>query len=264
MLIDESASFGALSLCSDRYLPDTAHRTLENLPSPLPGLFLPSIFLNGSGLTNAWFAETFGAEEKRAGSEQGLSAFDLLAARAAAVSPGSEGLIALGLFGGRLYPSDPSIRGMWLGQSWIHRKEHFYRALLESIAYEYATVLSIMRTNYPDLPFDEVRVIGGGARSDVWNQIKADVMGIRYVRLARDDSAMLGGILLAGSAVGVYDDLPTEASRFVVKTRADEPDERKTAHYARYVEIYRGLFDREREVFQSLQKIPPYGEQAST
>ena len=46
--------------------------------------------------------------------------------------------IAIGLLGGRSYPSDPSIRGMWLGHSWFHRKEHFYRALLESFAYEYA------------------------------------------------------------------------------------------------------------------------------
>jgi xylulokinase len=264
ILVDESASFGALSLCSDRYVPDAAHRTLENLPSPLPGLFLPSVFLNGSGLTHAWFADTFGAEERRAASEQGTSAFDVLAARAAAIPPGSEGLIALGLFGGRSYPSDPSIRGMWIGQSWFHRKEHFYRALLESIAYEYATVLSVMRENYPGLPFDEVRVIGGGARSDVWNQIKADVMGIRYVRLARDDSAMLGCILLAGSAVGVYDNLAAEAARRAVKVRAYEPDERKTAYYARYIEIYRDLFDRERPVFESLQRIRPYGEQAST
>jgi len=260
LVIDEAASFGALSLCIDRYVPDTAHRTLENLPSPVPGLFIPSVFLNGSGLTHAWFADTFGAEEKREAAASGGSAFDLLAARAAKVPPGSEGLIALGLFGGRAYPSDPSIRGMWLGQSWFHRKEHFYRALLESIAYEYATVLAIMRENYPDVTFDEIRVIGGGARSDLWNQIKADVMGIRYVRLARDDYAMLGDILLAGSAVGVFSEPAKEASRFAGSNRSYEPDAKRTAHYDRYVDIYRGLFDRERELFESLQRIPPYGE----
>jgi xylulokinase len=263
LVIDESASFGALSLCIDRYVPDTAHRTLENLPSPVPGLFLPSIFLNGSGLTHAWFADTFGAEEKRE-APAGRSGYDLLAERAAAVPPGSEGLIAIGLFGGRSYPSDPSIRGMWLGQSWFHRKEHFYRALLESIAYEYATALDVMRENYPEVSFDEIRVIGGGARSDLWNQIKADVMGIRYVRLEGHDYAMLGDILLAGSAVGIFADPGVEPTRFARKSRAWEPDPRRTAHYARYVEIYRGLFDRERWLFETLQRIPPYGENAST
>jgi xylulokinase len=256
-MIDESASFGALSLCTDRYVPDAGHRTLENLPSPLPGLFLPSVFLNGSGLTHAWFADTFGAEEKRAAGSGG-SAYEALAARAEKVPPGSEGLIAIGLFGGRSYPSDPAVRGMWLGHSWYHRKEHFYRALLESFAYEYGTVLAIMRENYPELAPEEIRVIGGGARSDLWNQIKADVLGVRYVRLARDDYAMLGDILLAGSAADIYGDLAAEAGRLAVKTRAFEPDPARTAHYARYREIYRGLFDRERGLFEALQQIPPF------
>ena len=259
LVVDESASFGALSLCTDRYVPDASHRTLENLPSPLPGLFLPSVFLNGSGLTHAWFADTFGGEEKRAAAESGGSAYEALAARAAAVPPGSEGLLAIGLLGSRSYPSDPSIRGMWLGHSWFHRKEHFYRALLESFAYEYATVLGIMKENYPDLALDEIRVIGGGARSDLWNQIKADVMGIRYVRLSRDDYAMLGDILLAGSAVGIYGDMKATAQEFAVKTRVFEPEPARTAHYTRYVELYKGLFDRERELFAALQQIPPFG-----
>jgi xylulokinase len=264
LVIDESASFGALSLCIDRCVPDTAHRTLENLPSPVPGLFLPSIFLNGSGLTHAWFADTFGAEEKRAAAATGSSAYDLLAEQAATVPPGSEGLIALGLFGGRSYPSDPAIRGMWLGQSWFHGKGHFYRALLESIAYEYATALGVMRENYPEISFDEIRVIGGGARSDLWNQIKADVMGVRYVRLKRDDYAMLGDILLAGSVVGIFAEPGGEAGRFAQESRSWEPDGRRTAHYARYMEVYRGLFDRQRDLFETLQNIPPYGENAPT
>ncbi len=258
LLVDESASFGALSLCADRYVSDSAHRTLENLPSPLPGLFLPSVFLNGSGLTHAWFADTFAAEEKREAAAKGGSAYAELAAKAAAVPPGSEGLIAIGLLGGRSYPSDPAIRGMWLGHSWFHRKEHFYRALLESFAYEYATVLAIMRENYPGLACDEIRVIGGGARSDLWNQVKADVLGVRYVRLARDDYAMLGDILLAGHAVGLYPDLRAEATRFAARDRAWEPDRARTAHYRRYVELYRTLFDRERDAFAALQSIPPF------
>jgi len=258
LVVDEAASFGALSLCVDRYTPDTSHRTLENLPSPVAGLFLPSVFLNGSGLTHAWFADTFGSEEARTAAEHGTTAFDVLAEKAAAVPPGSEGLIAIGLFGGRGYPPDPAIRGMWLGHSWFHRREHFYRALLEGLAYEYAAVLEVMRDNYPGLGVEEIRVIGGGARSALWNQVKADVLGVRYVRLARDDAAMIGDILLAGSAVGLYSDPAREAPQFVVKTQEFPPDARKHEHYRRYVEIYRGLFDRERAVFEALQRIPPF------
>jgi sugar (pentulose or hexulose) kinase len=75
---------------------------------------------------------------------------------------------------------------------------------------------------------------------------------------------MLGDILLAGSAVGVFSDPALDASRFAGSDRTYTPDARRTAHYARYVDIYRGLFDRERELFESLQKIPPYGEETTT
>lgn len=258
LLIDESASFGALSLCVDRYVPDTGHRTLENLPSPIPGLYLPSVFLTGSGMTHAWFTEVFADGEKKAAAEGGRSVYELLDAKASTVAPGSEGLMALGLLGGRGYPSDSSIRGLWLGHSWVHKKEHFYRSLLESFAYEYGCALDVMRENYPDLAFEEIRVIGGGAKSALWSQIKADVMGVRYVALGREDFTLLGDILLAGSAVGVFGDLCADAKRFAERTRTFEPDKKKTDHYRRYTDIYRGLFERLRGVYTDLQGIPPF------
>jgi xylulokinase len=255
LLIDESASFAALSLCVDRYVPDVKNRTLENLPSPLPGHYLPSIYLFGSGVTHAWFKNIFGKEESREAAASGTSPFLLLDESASHVPPGSEGLLASGLLGGRGYPSDPDIRGMWIGHSLVHKKEHFYRSLLESFAYEFATVLEVMRKNYPDLSLDEIRVIGGGARSDLWNQIKADATGVPYVRLNRDDFAVLGGVLLAGSAVGIYPDIKASAARFVGKTRRFEPDPGKHQLYRRYVALYAGIFDRVRGIFTDLKDI---------
>ena len=255
LLIDESASFGAFSICVERYVPDLKNRTLENLPSPIPGQYLPSTYLFGSGVTHAWFKDVFGEEETRTASAAGSSPFQVLDEKASRVPPGSEGLLASGLFGGRGYPSDPDIKGMWIGHSWVHKKEHFYRSLLESFAYEFACVLEVMRKNYPDLPIDEIRVIGGGARSDLWNQIKADVTGVPYVRLNRDDFAVLGGVLLAGNAVGIFPDLKASAKRFAGKTKRYEPDLERHERYRRYVALYRGVFDRVRGIFTDLKDI---------
>ena len=256
LLIDESASFGALSLCVDKYIPDLGNRTLENLPSPLAGHYLPSFYLFGSGVTHAWFRDVFAEEEKRAASETGESAFAILDQKAAGIPPGSEGLLALGLFGGRGYPSDPDIKGLWIGHSWVHRKEHFYRALLESFAYEYSCVLEVMKKNYPELRFDEIRVIGGGARSDLWNQLKADVLGVPYARLQRDDYALLGDILLAGNAVGVFPDLTKSAQKHLQVTKRYLPDMKRHEQYRGYIALYRSLFDRTRGIFEGLKNLP--------
>jgi xylulokinase len=255
VLVDESASFGALSLCADKYVPDLAHRTLENLPSPVPGHYLPSCYLFGSGVTHAWFRDVFGEEEKRLAFEAGSSAFSLLDEKASKVPAGSEGLLALGLFGGRGYPSDPDIKGLWIGHSWAHKKEHFYRALLESFAYEYGCILEAMKRNHPGLAYNEIRVIGGGSRSELWNQIKADVLGVPYARLSRDDYTLLGDVLMAGSAVGVFPDLAAAARKHIQVTKRYLPDASRHARYRRYLELYQGLFDSTRSTFQGLQKL---------
>jgi xylulokinase len=231
------------------------NRTLENLPSPNPEHYLPSFYLFGSGVTHAWFRDVFAEEEKRKASRQGTSAFAVLDEKAEKVPPGSEGLLALGLFGGRGYPSDPDIKGLWVGHSWAHRKEHFYRALLESFAYEYACVLEVMKKNYPELAFDEIRVIGGGSRSELWNQMKADVLGVPFARLSRDDHAMLGDILLAGKAIGAFPDLVESAKKHVEVTKRYLPDSGNHERYRKYVELYKSVFDRTRSLFVELKNL---------
>ena len=257
-LMDESASFAALSLCVDKFIPDTKYKTLENIPSPVPGQYLPSFFIFGSGLTNNWFKDNFGGEEKSLASRTNKSAFELLDEKAKSVPPGSEGLLAIGLLGGRGYPSDPDIKGMWIGHTWSHKKEHFYRSLLESFAYEYGYVLSVMKRTYPELELNEVRVIGGGSRSDFWNQMKCDITGLPYVKLNRDNLALLGDILLAGHAVGIYKDLKKAAKRFIVKTKRYIPNEKNHNHYRKYVELYENIFNRVRNIYLDLKNIPDY------
>jgi xylulokinase len=85
--------------------------------------------------------------------------------------------------------------------------------VLESVAFEYAYYLGILRDLVPDLELIESRVIGGGARSQIWNQIKADVLGVPYQSLKRSEFATWGCALIAGYAVGLFTDLAETASR---------------------------------------------------
>ncbi len=255
ILIDESASYGALSLCVDQYVPDTAFKTLEVMPSPLKGHYYPWFYIIGSGVSHTWFKDTFGSAEQGRADDAALSGFAVLDEKAATVPPGSEGLLALGLLGGRGFPSDPDIRGMWIGHTWTHKKEHFYRSLLESFAYEYGCVLNVMRKTYPELVIEEVRVIGGGAQSDLWNQIKCDVMGIPYTTLNRDDFALLGDILLAGNAVGIFTDIKKKARELSKKKEGFTPDPKKHRYYAQYMKIYESVFAKVRDIYVELKDI---------
>ena len=83
--------------------------------------------------------------------------------------------------------------------------------MLESVAFEYAYYLEILRDQIPALKIFEARVVGGGARSSIWNQIKADVLGVPYQRLARSEFGTWGSALIAGRAAGLFDDLGAKA-----------------------------------------------------
>lgn len=255
LLIDEAATYGALSVCVDRYVADIENKTLGNLPSPVQGLYTPGAYLVVSGATSSWFTEVFASEEKKIAQEKAISVFRVLDENAKNIPAGSDGLFSISMLAGRSGPSDPDIKGLYIGQTLMHRKEHFYRSMLESFAYEYAYYLNAMKKNYPELKFNEVLVMGGGARSDFYNQIKSDVLGLPYVKLSRDDFALLGDILIAGSAVGIYSDLRQVAKNFVIKTKRFTPDEKNNRFYKKYADFYAGLFDKVRNIFIDLKNL---------
>jgi xylulokinase len=105
------------------------------------------------------------------------------------------------------------MRGAWVGVSWAHSQAHFARSILESIAYEYAYYLKILRELLPELKLVEARAVGGGARSGVWNQIKADVLNVPYQRLKGNEFGAWGAAMIAGKAIGLIDNLAVHAEQ---------------------------------------------------
>ncbi len=123
-------------------------------------------YIPGSGITLKWFMDTFSD-----GQTAGAGSFAALDAKAALLPAGSDGLMAIGLLGGSEMPFNRELKGNWTGFSWNHRKEHFYRALLESYAYELAETIGSIRKMYPAYRKQiRIRIIGGGASSCVWPQ----------------------------------------------------------------------------------------------
>jgi xylulokinase len=131
------------------------------------------------------------------------------------------------------------MRGAWVGFSWGHGRGHFARAILEGVALEYAYYLRILRELIPDLRLVEARVIGGGARSARWNQIKADVLNVPYQRLCRDEFGTWGAALIAGHAVGLFPDLAEAACAAAERRGAPVmPQPEAVAAYERLIPKY--------------------------
>ncbi len=232
-VIDVAGTFPVLATALQRFLPGARDATFQALAGPLESApWYAMMYIGGGGLTHRWFVENFG------GGVEGTASYAALDARAAGIAPGAEGLIFLPHLGGRASPVDADQRGAWLGITWTHRPAHFYRAVLESIAYDFAGALAELRDLVPSLSVDAVRVIGGGARSTLWNQIKADVLGVPYVPLRRRDVTTWGCAILAGHAAGIFLDMAAVARRSVEQRAAIMPRPAVTAFYAGYVQAY--------------------------
>ncbi len=166
---------------------------------------------------------------------------EYLAKKAAASPVGSGGLIFLPYLSGERTPhADPLARGAFVGLTTSHGPGDLARAVMEGVAFGLRDCLELVRALR--LPIDEVRLIGGGARSSLWRQIVADVLGLPILRLKAEEGAAYGAALLAGVGAGVWKDVPA-ACRAAVRTgdRVDPQPQAASLYdelYGRYCELY--------------------------
>ncbi len=166
-----------------------------------PGTYLYCPVCPTGGMALTWFRDQFGGEEVAQAAGGGPDAYDLLTALAADVPPGSEGLLMLPHLMGAFSPEyEPQARGAFYGFTLRHGKGHFVRAVLEAVAFMLRRNIELLER--AGAPAAEIRSHGGGARSDLWNQVKADVCGRPVLTLEGDDAAIRGDAMLAGVAAG--------------------------------------------------------------
>src|SRR2546421_4009886 len=133
-----------------------------------------------AGLSLHWVRENIGLPEQALERWSGLDAYDLLAREAAGVPPGSDGLIFLPYLQGERTPHlDASARGGWVGLVASHDRRHLIRAVLEGVAFSLKDCLTIIGEQ--GLQLEQLRATGGGAKSPLWRQIMADVLGVELV-----------------------------------------------------------------------------------
>ncbi len=223
---------------ADHYVADRAFRTLC---SPIPGAFVPEEVLTAGTFTVSWFMEVFGPDVTSLG--LALSQEEVMELAARSVPPGSLGLMVVPYWKGVLPPYwDPAATGITIGWTDAHRKEHFYRAILEGIGYEHRLVMEGI-SEATGQPIDEYILMGGGSRSQLWCQIIADITGKSVKRAGSSEATSLGAAILAAAAAGWYPDVRSAAATMTSTGQRFEPDSSVHDLYDQlFVEVYRGLF----------------------
>jgi xylulokinase len=119
-----------------------------------------------------------------------------------------------------------------------------YRVVLESVALEYCIYRDALLSVNPELSIREVRITGGGEKSDLWNQIKADALGIPIVQINRHEGAPMGVAILAGYGVGLFKKVEAAAARWIRRGNVVRPSRKLGSHYQTRLARYARLLER--------------------
>ena len=182
--------------------------------------------------------------------------FDNLVNETAELPPGSEGLLFLPYLTGERTPHpDPLARGAWIGLTVRHKRAHLTRAVLEGVAFGIKDSFTLIQNAGLGI-IDQVRISGGGAKSSLWRQIIADVLGAELVTVNTTEGAAYGAALLAGVGANAFENVPAACESAIKITGRTTPSKATQAYqeiYPRYQALYPALKDE----FKKLSIVNP-------
>jgi xylulokinase len=181
--------------------------------APLEGLYSVGGAMAATGRAIDWF---------RADIVGGDVPTEVLLEEAATTPPGADGALFLPYLAGERSPIwDPTARGAFVGLTLDHGRGHLTRTILEASAFAIRHVAEPILA--AGATVDEMRVCGGPARSETWNQVKADVTGFTVAVPAVLETAVVGAAVLGAAGVGAYPDVPAAIRGMTRVARRLEP-----------------------------------------
>jgi xylulokinase len=244
LLSSSIGTSGVLFAASDGFTPDPSGRIHAFCHAVPDGYHLMGVTLSAGGSLQ-WWRDVVG------------EGYDDLVRAASGIEPGAEGLVFLPYLSGERTPHlDPQARGAFFGLTSRHTLAHMTRALMEGVVFSLRDSFEIMRRL--NVPVEQVRATGGGARSALWRELQADVYGVPIHRTTADEGPAHGAALLAGVTAGVYSDVEEACSTVRLREEVTLPE--RTRVYEDYYHVYRSLYPETRETMHRLAGLADVAE----
>ncbi len=203
-----------------------------------PGLYFTFALNHTGGIVLRWFRDNIAKGEAQQAAALGEDFYARMDKRSAG---GPSPVLVLPHFNGSGTPvCDMQSKGAVVGMTLSTTLEEIYKGILDGLTYELRLNVEMMRA--AGIRLDEIRAVGGGAKSPLWLQTKADVLGMPIVTLQCKEAGCLGAAALAAVAGGVYPDLKAAVDGMVRTERAYQPDTKNAARYDAQYEIYKSLY----------------------
>jgi len=200
-----------------------------------PGRWLVMGVTQAAGLSLRWFRDQFGS------TNGSVESYESLVAEAAKAPAGCDGLLwAPYLMGERTPYLDPEARGMLVGLTASHTRAHLIRAILEGVAFSLQDTFTIFREI--KVPVKTIRLGGGGARSQLWRQIQADIYGGAVETVAVEEGAAYGAAILAAVGVKVWPSVDAACQAVVRVAGKTKPSSEDSPTMQKAYSAYRRMY----------------------
>jgi xylulokinase len=202
------------------------------------GMYATFSLNHTGGILLRWYRDQFASEEVGSAVRNGLDAYELILSR---IPDGPSTVMVLPHHNGSGTPHcDLDSRGAIAGLTLATTRHEICRAILESLVFELR--INRDRMSRAGIRPSECVAVGGGARSPLWLQLKADILGTPVRTLNHGDAACHGAAMLAGKAAGVYASLEQAVAAGVRYGRVFQPDPARRRTYDRRYRVYEGLY----------------------
>jgi xylulokinase len=240
---------GVVFAATDRPALDPKGR-LHTFCHAIPGRWHVMGVTQSAGLSLRWFRDQFGTVASAANKNDKRDPYDRLAEEASHVPAGCDGLLWTPyLMGERTPHLDPEARAALVGLTASHTRAHVIRAILEGVAFSLRDTFGIFAEM--NVPVRNIRLGGGGARSELWRQIQADVYGQDVEIVEAEEGAAYGAAILAGVGAKLWPSVD-DACRSVVRVAQRIPaNSANVAVMNRSYTAYRKVYPATRSIFRS-------------
>jgi sugar (pentulose or hexulose) kinase len=244
-----------IELLSSKYI---THKTMDFFTwgAAIPRHWALEGFVGRGYWMVSWFKKEFGKLEEEEALKLGVTPEDILDRQTRDVPAGSMGLMLQPYWHPR--ENDPLSKGAIIGFSGEHTRKHIYRAIIEGIAYELRRLGELM-AEYTGNKITELRIGGGGSRSDDIMQITADVFGLTAHRMHTSNLSALGAAIDATIALKIYDDFPQAVANMVrVKDTFTPKDENARIYDRLFKEVYVKMYPALSPLHRKIAEITNY------
>ncbi len=211
-------------------------------------------FNPSGGVILRWFRDNFAQEEKEEAKTKKMDVYDILTHKASTAPVGSTELFLLPYFEGSGTPTfNRKARGAFLGLTLAHSKREVIRAILEGLTYELRSNIEAIEEHGTKIT--ELRAIGGGAKSEFWLQLKANITNRRVTVPKVTEAAALGAAVLAGVGAKTYKGAEAAIKMIYKEKETFVPEPGLARVYGRYYQLYRKLYGAVKGIFDEIEAV---------